>query len=131
LDIETISLKDFDNIQIPIIISTTINLFSSHLIKIDSNKLKIFVREKNLDEINNLVLEMWRKYISLIKTSNIETVFVHNLGKFDGIFLYNGLLKVVDNIKNINTIIDNKNNFISIYYSFKKNDIDDKLTIIT
>jgi hypothetical protein len=49
-------------------------------------------------------------------------------GKFDGYFLYDGLLKVVDNIKNINTIVDNKNNFISIYYTYKR---DDKFKVVT
>lgn len=58
----------------------------------------------------------------------MKTIFVHNLGKFDGIYLYGGLLKVVDNIKNINTIIDNKNNFISINYTYKK---EGKLNTIT
>jgi hypothetical protein len=127
MDIETISLKDFDNIQIPIVISTTLDC-NTHLIKINSNKLKFYVKDKNIKGINTLVLEMWENYLSFIQNKNIETVFVHNLGKFDGFFLYNGLLKVVSNIKNINTIIDNKNNFISIYYSFKK---DDKLTVIS
>jgi hypothetical protein len=120
MDIETISLKEFDNIQIPIIISSTFSNNNSCLIQIDNNKLKIFVKEKNIDAINNLVLEMWKSYLTLITSKNIDTIFVHNLGKFDGYFLYNGLLKTIDNIKNVNTIIDNKNNFISIYYTFKK-----------
>ena len=126
MDIETISLKDFDKIQIPIVITTTLSNKNTYIIKIDNNKLKFFIKEKNIDGINNLVLDMWASYLSLIKSKTyIErelTIFVHNLGKFDGIFLYSGLLKVVDNIKNINTIIDNKNNFISIYYTFKKGD---------
>ena len=75
---------------------------------------------------------MWRSYLSFIESKKIETIFIHNLGNFDGLFLYNGLLKVVDNIKNINTIIDNKNTFISIYYSFFPNgDKDGKLSVIT
>ena len=84
MDIETISLKEFDNIQIPIIISSTFSNNNSYLIQIDSKKLKLFVEERNIDEINNLVLEMWKNYLSLITSRNIETIFVHNLGKFDG-----------------------------------------------
>jgi len=131
MDIETISLKDFDNIQIPITISTTFSKTSrggTYLLQINIKKLKLFVKEKNIDGINNLVLEMWNSYLTLITNKNVETIFVHNLGKFDGYFLYNGLLKTVDNIKNLNTIVDNKNNFISIYYSFKR---DDKLFTIS
>jgi len=133
MDIETISLKDFDNIQIPIIISTSLD-GNTHLIKIDVEKLKLFVLEKNIIGINTLIEQMWKNYLSFIESKKIETIFVHNLGGFDGIFLYNGLLKVVDNIKNLNTIIDNKNKFISIYYSFypsKQRDIDDKLIVIS
>jgi hypothetical protein len=128
MDIETISLKDFDNIQIPITISTTFSNNNSYLIQINIKKLKLFVKDKDIDGVNNLVIEMWREYLNLITSKNVETIFMHNLGKFDGFFLYNGLLKVISNIKNLNTIIDNKNNFISIYYTFKK---DDKLTIIS
>lgn len=129
MDIETMSLKDFDNMQIPVIISITFNLKSTHLIEIDRGKLKVFVEEKNIDGINNLVLDMWREFVSLIQSTSVETIFVHNLGKFDGFFLYDGLLKVVENIKNVNTIVDNKNNFISIYYTYKKDD--GKLKVVT
>jgi len=80
MDIETISLKEFDNIQIPITISSTFSNNNSYLIQIDNNKLKIFVKEKNIKAINNLVLEMWKNYLSLITSKNIETIFVHNLG---------------------------------------------------
>lgn len=128
MDIETISLKDFDNIQIPITISSTFSNNNTYLIQIDSKKLKVFVGERNIDEINNLVIEMWKNYLSLITSKNVDTIFVHNLGKFDGYFLYNGLLKSIDNIKNVNTIIDNKNNFISIYHTFKK---DGKISTIS
>jgi hypothetical protein len=48
MDIETISLKDFDNIQIPIVITLVSNLNFVKVIKIDKDKLKIFIREKNL-----------------------------------------------------------------------------------
>lgn len=49
MDIETISLKDFDNIQIPILISTTLNSTNTYLIKINVLKLKTFVKDKNID----------------------------------------------------------------------------------
>lgn len=58
MDIETISLKDFDNIQIPILISTTFNLKHTHLIEIDRERLIQFVKEKDLDSINELILNM-------------------------------------------------------------------------
>jgi hypothetical protein len=53
MDIETISLKDFDNIQIPVIISVVFNLKSTHLIIIDRFKLKTFVSagEKNIEGV--------------------------------------------------------------------------------
>ena len=57
LDIETISLNILDNLQIPILISTTLGT-NTYLIQIDILKLKIFVKDKNIEGINNLVLDM-------------------------------------------------------------------------
>jgi hypothetical protein len=44
---------------------------------------------------------------------NKLTIFAHNLGEFDGYFLYKALLKHY-NIKNVTSLIDDTNSFISI-----------------
>jgi hypothetical protein len=42
-------------------------------------------------------------------------IFSHNLGSFDGYFIYKGLLELPDiNINKVNSIIDELHRFISI-----------------
>ena len=50
--------------------------------------------------------------LSDLKNKNIY-IFMHNLGKFDGIFLIKGLLKIV-HYNNVKTIINKENEFIEI-----------------
>lgn len=56
-------------------------------------------------------------YLDLVfrYNSDFETIFVHNLGSFDGYFSYKGLLRNL-NIKCVSSIIDDKNKFICITY---------------
>ena len=122
MDIETISLKNFNNLQIPIIISTTYSIDDNEtkitkLFQIDQLKLKFEINNNNLNNIKLLVIDLFKECVDFIITNNnhFKTIFVHNLGSFDGIFLYNGLLSIID-IKKIETIIDNQNRFILIKY---------------
>lgn len=128
MDIETISLKNFNNLQIPVLISSVhtidgnINKITK-LFQIDKLKLKKEINNNNLDNIKLLVIDLFREYINYIITNNnnFKVVFAHNLGSFDGVFLYNGLLSVI-NIKKLETIIDDKNRFILIKYKDKINE---------
>ena len=104
MDIETVKLN---SIQIPIAITScgyNNYKFESKLFLIDDILL-----QKNQD----LALkQLWLKYFTylenLIKTSSYNmdklTIFAHNLGDFDGYFLYKGLLNNY-NPDNINSII--------------------------
>ena len=87
---------------------------------IDHVKLRVAIHNNNLKAINILVNGLWKDYIDYVLShpKYFKTVFAHNLGSFDGIFLYRGLLKNLD-IKDIGSIIDDKNNFISITYKPK------------
>lgn len=116
MDIETITLNEFDNLQVPVIITTTTNNHS-FIFKIDNVKLKEAIINKDLILINSLVDSLWKEYLDfVIKYNNkFETIFAHNLGSFDGYFLYKGLLRNL-NIKNVSSIIDDKNKFICISY---------------
>jgi hypothetical protein len=84
--------------------------------------------------------KLWKEYFDYIKQYNsnasmdsemegrpktpiIETIFFHNLGAFDGYFLYKALLSY-ENPKDISTIIDDSNKFITV----KINTIDYSLT---
>lgn len=83
MDIETIT---FNNKQIPICISTSYNFNSNKLFLIEYNLLQTDM----VKAVNNL----WKNYFDFItkNTSYFENIFVHNLGSFDGYFLYKALL---------------------------------------
>jgi hypothetical protein len=84
---------------------------------------KIFLIDHNLliNDHELAVKELWLKYFNylenLIKTEiTIEdklTIFAHNLGHFDGYFLYKGLMSCY-HPDNITSLIDESNSFISI-----------------
>lgn len=62
--------------------------------------------------------QLWKRYFDYIFSygilnENVNTIFFHNLGSFDGFFLYRALLK--NSIPGcVNTIIDDANKFITI-----------------
>lgn len=45
-----------------------------------------------------------------------KTIFLHNLGTFDGLFLYKALLRLMDKTipRGVSSLIDSKNSFICI-----------------
>lgn len=103
MDIETINYND---IQIPVAISFS----SDHLNKLFLIKLPQIINNIN---INKSVDVLWLEFFTFINRNPFATIFVHNLGSFDGYFLY----KAISNHFNpdvVSTIIDNHNKFISI-----------------
>lgn len=109
IDIETI---EFNNNQLPISISfshninnkifTIFKLIDSDLLLIDSNKAVKLLWLSFMEELNSLKLH---KCI----------IFSHNLGSFDGYFIFKGLLELPDiDISKVNSIIDDFHKFISI-----------------
>lgn len=113
MDIETMELPKFGNIQIPVAISTAYK-GGSKIFIIDSTILN----SDDLHIIDKAVNVMWKDYMDfmLTKPNLFKYIFVHNLGSFDGLFLYKGLINIV-NPDYVNTIIDDHNKFINITYS--------------
>nr|YP_010462017.1 DNA polymerase [Hericium erinaceus]UUF93971.1 DNA polymerase [Hericium erinaceus] len=138
MDLETI---DFNGYQIPIAISfcyskynkiyTIFKIIDHNLInqalnieddfsKIDNDEefeLKLDNSRKKSDiidqAVNKLFLEFYTE-VSSLKRKN-WTIFTHNLGSFDGYFIYKTLFELPDiDITKINTIVDNRNQFITI-----------------
>ena len=54
----------------------------------------------------------------MVKYYRADTIYVHNLGGFDGVFIYSGLVKTLKKIKMLGSIIDQDNKFINITYTF-------------
>lgn len=86
---------------------------------------KIFLIDHNLLKTNQLLAlkQLWTQYFTyltdVIKTEvTIEdkiTIFAHNLGSFDGYFIFNGLMMCY-NPDHISSIIDHSNAFIAIQH---------------
>jgi hypothetical protein len=86
---------------------------------------KIFLIDHNLLKTNQLlaVKQLWTQYFTyltdVIKTEvTIDdkiTIFAHNLGSFDGYFIFNGLMMCY-NPDHISSIIDHSNAFIAIQH---------------
>jgi hypothetical protein len=112
MDIETMS---HNKIQIPVLI--TCAYYDG------KNKIKTFYTLINIDLFNKdvglSIKDLWLRFFRLLNI-NIETnstIFMHNLGNFDGYFVYNSLFNTLDNydnIDNIQTIIDKDQKFIQI-----------------
>lgn len=106
-DIETMDVKGK---QIPVIITVCIPSFKG-------SEIKYFMINHNLLETNfDLALnELWTEYFNYMIKSGIRTVFVHNLGSFDGYFIYKHLSILASNFpESVQTIIDDHSKFISI-----------------
>jgi hypothetical protein len=111
MDIETIN---FNNTQIPVAISSC----GFNKGKIDK---KLFLIDNYLLQKNSEIAlkDLWSKYFTYLEslTNSITgkklTIFTHNLGDFDGYFLYKGLLNYYSP-ETITSIIDDSNSFISI-----------------
>jgi DNA polymerase type B, organellar and viral len=109
VDLETIELN---NNQIPISISF------SYILK--GKLFTIFeIIDPNLLLINqdDALKSLWLNFMNKINDLNLHkvVVFTHNLGSFDGYFIFKGLLELPDvNIDKVNSIIDDLHRFISI-----------------
>lgn len=115
MDIDTININD---IQIPILITYYYDINK----QLKTIYTLINYKELNNDNINYCIKDLWLRffYELFLNITNIKDtkfiIFMHNLGSFDGGFLYKGLMLIDDifHYKNISTIIDKQNQFIQI-----------------
>lgn len=116
LDIETASSNNLEaeestGIQIPVSISLSNNELGN----------KIFIIDHKLIQSNKVFLAislLWKdcfNYIYINRYCYTE-IFVHNLGAFDGYFIYKYLCEYT-NPQNVSTIIDDQNRFIQIVWT--------------
>ena len=64
---------------------------------------------------------MFNKFFRFIFKNKIHTLFAHNLGAFDGYFIFKALANYLgDKAVNIEAIIDKQNKFITISYDRSK-----------
>jgi len=114
-DIETINVN---NIQIPILITFAFLTKSKTI-----SSLEVLINKKMLNNIDLAVIDLWTRFFDtlnkvLIK-HNKPVIFAHNLGSFDGLILFKGLVNICNPDK-IQTIVDKDNKFIQIQVSYKE-----------
>ena len=111
MDIETIN---FNNNQTPIAISSC-GMNDTNL------ESKLFLIDHILlqNDYDSAVKGLWNQYFNYLEGLKLSndisklTIFAHNLGDFDGYFLYKGLMNHY-NPEHVTSIIDETNSFISI-----------------
>jgi hypothetical protein len=109
VDIETIILDNNKNDHIPIAISTHSQNFS-----------KLFIIDYNLlmEDSELAVKILFKQYLDFMTLQKKSyTIFAHNLGNYDGYFLYKYLLATIENIDDLSTLIDADNKFITLNYT--------------
>ena len=116
LDIETIELNE---VQVPILITLSfIHRIHRGLLTTE----KFLINKNLLDQNVDLALQdLWNRFFTFLDKeyqNEFGTIFVHNLGGFDGYFIYKGLSHFTDT--GISTIIDKQNKFIVINYNISK-----------
>jgi len=74
-----------------------------------------------MDNAQNLLWNQVFDYILKYCSTSTRVIFVHNLGAFDGYFIYKALSKIVSPDK-VSAIIDDKNKFIQISWNIGVNE---------
>jgi hypothetical protein len=100
MDIETVK---FNNNQIPI------------AIYIPNKDCKIFILDSTIN-IELSVNKLFHNFFDYLTQNFNGVIFMHNLGSFDGCYIYKYLLFYTNPV-NVSTIIDDKNRFIQISLS--------------
>jgi len=110
-DIETMELN---GVEIPISISIKTN-HKTEIFSIDSDKLLTFaLGGGHNDDLNTALKDFWDKFFDFILINcNQNIIFVHNLGNFDGFFIYKALSNKFKP-EEVSCLIDNENKFIQI-----------------
>jgi hypothetical protein len=86
MDIETM---DFNGKELPISISIKTKNISKIFLFLLPEPPKQRDNNKLLVELNNALRDLWDKFFDFILVNcNKDVIFVHNLGNFDGFFIY-------------------------------------------
>jgi DNA polymerase type B, organellar and viral len=100
MDIETM---EYNNNQIPVAISIYLPIIGS----------KLFLLNPNIDNMVESINTLWKEIFDYLLNNFKGIIFVHNLGSFDGFYIYKYLSNYAEP-ENVSAIIDDKNKFIQI-----------------
>ena len=78
--------------------------------------ISLMLLQHNIDDA---VAKLWSEFYEYLTTlsSYSLTIYVHNLGGFDGIFIFKYLASISNDPSMVDTIIDGSNKFITISYN--------------
>ena len=116
VDIETVDIKGK---QLPVLIS---HFHPKHGIKLFEINLKYF---KNRESERGIKV-MFNRYFKNLEKEEINLVFAHNLGGFDGYYLFKYLYYYSENKNLIKVLIDDSNKFIKIGQNMEFKEKDSK-----
>ena len=115
MDIETINVN---NKQIPIAISMAWSKLAD-VKAVPNCKLFLINRQIFTKNMDRAVLDLFTRYFDFVSKLPPHTIFVHNLGSFDGYFIMKYLTLKYENNK-VSSIIDDSNKFIQISLEVNK-----------
>ena len=115
MDLETVYL---DSVKSEVVISISSCGVNKGVLE---NKIFLIDPKLLLSDYELATKQLWNKYFNYLKNileNNLTskdklTIFAHNLGNFDGYFLYKGLMNNY-NPENVSSIIDDSNTLFSI-----------------
>ena len=118
MDIETISINA--GVQIPVMLTLAGR-------NIENGKYFLADHQLMQHNIDDAVAKLWSEFYEyLANISGSLTIYIHNLGGFDGIFIYKYLASVSNDV---DAIIDSSNKFITISGSILTNGIHGKVNL--
>lgn len=128
MDIETINLNDK---QVPIAISYCYDSIINTDDKPKPVGSDIFLINKELfnSDVDKAVIDLFKRYFDTIEKLEPHTIFVHNLGTFDGYFILKYLSYIYEGDR-VSSIIDDSNKFIQISLNINKGKSKDKSNFI-
>ncbi len=110
IDIETVSI---DNIQYPVAISFY------YTVSRDKPIYKLFIIDYKLfkNDRDEAIRLLWSEFFKFISINTFyktcKTIFAHNLGSFDGFFLYKALMNHYTEDR-VNILVDDQNKFVCL-----------------
>ena len=109
---------DYEGEQMPISISISSDRSNGRIVSdffiIDSTKLVYGL--PSAVTLNLAIDNMWTEFFNFLSTRkdiSYRTIFVHNLGSFDGLFIFKYLCKL-NKSETPSILLDGSNNFIKI-----------------
>jgi hypothetical protein len=116
MDIETV---EFNGIQYPICLTFAYYLNNQLITIVELIDYNLFLNNQE-----RAIKILWINFMDKLNNLKLKNcvIFSHNLGSFDGYFIYKGLLDLPDiDINNVTSIIDDLHRFINIQLSWKDN----------